>query len=427
MFIPFVRHCLAGMLMLVPLASWAATDTSLPGALSLQEAIARTLKGNPELLVFPAAKRVVEAERLQANFRPNPSIDLTAENFVGPSAARDQQQITLTLSHVIELGGKRAYRFGAADAVMGTVEAEYVIARLDALSEMARRFTDTAQSQAEIELADRAVVLAQSSATSVERRIKAGAASTAERNRAQVVLVRARIDAERTRSDLAARRIALAAMWGEQEANFDTVQADLGQLPTLIPIAPILDQLQQSPAFARFAAERRLREAERKLARAQAVPDLTMALGVRRISLSNDYTLVASLSMPLPVHNRNQGEIAAATAKIEVSDAEREAAHLRMRAVLYGLYQEAVQMRARAAAIKNEAIPQAEQALLLTQRGFDNGRFSFLELADAQRQVLELRSQLIEAYGDAHRLDAEIERLIGQPIATSTPIPGEPR
>ena len=427
MFIPFVRRYLAGMLMLVPLVSLAATDTSPPRSLNLREAIARTLKGNPELLVFPPAKRVVEAERLQANFRPNPSIDLTAENFVGPSAARDQQQITLTLSQVIELGGKRAYRFDAADAAVGTVEAEYVIARLDALSEMARRFTDTAQSQAEIELADRAVALAQSIATSVERRIKAGAASTAERNRAQVVLVRARIDAERARSDLAARRIALAAMWGEQEANFDTVQADLEQLPTLIPIAPILDQLQQSPAFARFAAERRLREAERKLARAQAVPDLTVGLGLRRISLSNDYTLLASLSMPLPANNRNQGEIAAVTAKIEVSDAEREAAHLRMRVVLYGLYQEAVQVRARAAAIKNEATPQAEQALFLTQRGFDNGRFSFLELADARRQVLELRSQLIEAYGDAHRLDAEIERLIGQPIATSTPIPGEPR
>jgi cobalt-zinc-cadmium efflux system outer membrane protein len=427
MLIPFVRHCLAGMLMLVPLVSWAATDTSPPDALSLREAIARTLRGNPELLVFPPAKRVVEAERLQANFRPNPSIDLTAENFVGPSAARDQQQITLTLSQVIELGGKRAYRIGAADAAVGTVEAEYVIARLDALSEMARRFTDTAQSQAEIELADRAVALAQSIATSVERRVKAGAASTAERNRAQVGLVRARIDAERARSNLATRRIALAAMWGEQEANFDTVQADLEQLPTLIPIAPILDQLQQSPAFARFTAERRLHEAERKLARAQAVPDVTVGLGLRRISLSNDYTLVASLSMPLPVYNRNQGEIAAATAKIEVSDAEREAAHLRMRAVLYGLYQEAVQARSRATAIKREATPQAEQALLLTQRGFDNGRFSFLELADAQRQVLELRSQLIEAYGDAHRLDAEIERLIGQSIATSTPIPGESR
>jgi cobalt-zinc-cadmium efflux system outer membrane protein len=216
-------------------------------------------------------------------------------------------------------------------------------------------------------------------------------------------------------------------MWGDQEPNFDTVSADLEQLPTLAPIAPILDQLQQSPAFARFAAERRLREAERKLARAQAVPDLTVGLGLRRLSLNNDYTLVASLSMPLPVYNRNQGEIAAATAKIEVSDAEREAAHLRMRAVLYGLYQEAVQVRVRAAAINNEATPQAEQALVLTQRGFENGRFSFLELTDAQRQVLELRSQFIEACGDAHRLDAEIERLTGQPITTLVSISGEPQ
>ena len=427
MFFSCVRRYLAGMLMLVPLLSWGAPDASTDRTLSLRDAISRTLKGNPDLLVFPPARRVVEAERLQANFRPNPTLDLTAENFVGPAVARDQQQITLTLSQVIELGGKRAYRYGAADAAVGTIEAEYIIARLDALSEMTRRFTDTAQSQAEIELADRAVSLAQRIASSVERRIKAGAASTAERNRAQVVLIRARIDAGRARSDLAARRIALAAMWGDQEANFDTVRADLEQLPMLEPLAPLLDQLQQSPAFARFAAERRLREAERKLARAQAVPDLTVGLGVRRISLSNDYTLVASLSMPLPVYNRNQGDISAATAKIEASDADREAAHLRMRAVLYGLYQETTQVRARASAIINEATPQAEQALVLTQRGFDNGRFSFLELADAQRQVLELRSQFIEACGDSHRLDAEIERLTGQPIAISTSVAGEPQ
>lgn len=419
------RLVVAAFLM-APLASWSLADsTTYTEPLSLREAIARTLKGNPELLVFPAAKRVAEAERLQANFRPNPSLDLTAENFVGSSTAREQQQSTLTLSQLIELGGKRAYRYGAADAAVGTVEAEYVIARLDALAEMTRRFTDTAQSQAEIELADRAVALAQGIAASVERRIKAGAASTAERNRTQVTLIRARIDAERARSELATRRIALAAMWGAPEANFQSVRADLTRLPALAPLAPILEQLQQSPAFARFAAERRLREAERKLARAQAVPDLTVGLGLRRINLNNDYTLVASLSMPLPLYNRNQGEIAAATAKIEVNDAEREAAHLRIRAVLYGLYQEAVQVRARAAVIKDEATPQAEQALILTQRGFDNGRFSFLELADAQRQVLELQSQLIEAYGDAHRLDAEIERLTGQPITPSSAPSGD--
>jgi hypothetical protein len=67
--------------------------------------------------------------------------------------------------------------------------------------ETARRFTDAAKSQAEIELADRAVALARQISQSVERRIRAGAASTAERNRAAVVLVRARIDAQGSRSE----------------------------------------------------------------------------------------------------------------------------------------------------------------------------------------------------------------------------------
>jgi cobalt-zinc-cadmium efflux system outer membrane protein len=420
----FARALLVGALLL-PALCGAGESSQTATSLSLREALARTLQSNPDLRVFSPAKRVAEAERLQANLKPNPEINLTHENFAGKGQAQDEQSTTLTLSQLIELGGKRAYRYGAAEAALGTIEAEYVTARLDALAETARRFTDTAQSQARIALADRAVMLAQESAQSVERRIRAGAASTAERNRAAVALIRARIDAERARAEVDARRIALAAQWGDQQPNFDSVQADLEQLPALSAIGPLLDQLQQSPAFARFAAERRLREAEMKLARAQATPDLTMGLGVRRFSATNDYGLVASLSMPLPFYNRNQGEVAAAGARLEVNEAEREAAHLRIRAVLYGLYQEAAQMRARAAALKEQAIPEAEQALVLTQRGFENGRFSFLELADVQRQVLELRGQAIDAFADAHRLDAEIERLTGQPIVASTPTSGE--
>lgn len=415
----FARALLVGVL-LSPALSTAGETSVAPASLSLREALARALRNNPDLRVFSPAKRIAEAERLQADLKPNPGISLEHENFGSAGQARDEQATTLTLSQVIELGNKRGYRSGAADAAINTVNAEFEIARLDALAETARRFTDLAQSQAHVGLADRAVTLAQAIAKSVERRIRAGAASTAERNRGAVELVKAEIDAQRSRAEVDAKRIALAAMWGEQTADFATVQADLEKLPTLAPIAPLFEQLQQSPDFARFAAERRLRQAEMKLARSQATPDLTVSFGVRRFSATNDYGLVASLSMPLPLNNRNQGEIAAAGARIAVNEAEREAANLRIRAVLYGLYQEAVQTRARATALSEKASPQAEQALVLTQRGFENGRFSFLELADAQRQVLELRSQAIDAFADAHRLDAEIERLTGQPIVVST-------
>lgn len=88
--------------------------------------------------------------------------------------------------------------------------------------------------------------------------------------------------------------------------------------------------------------------------------------------------------------------------------------------MLYGLYQAAMQARRQSEALRGEALTQAEQALTLTQRGFANGRFSFLELADAQRQVLELRGQAITASADAQRIDAEIERLTAQPIIAAT-------
>jgi len=207
-------------------------------------------------------------------------------------------------------------------------------------------------------------------------------------------------------------------MWGDATPDFGEVVADLAQLAELVPFAPLADKLASSPEFLRFAAERRLREAELELARTKRVPDVDVGIGPRRLNEGHDTALVASLSIPLPVFDRNQGGIAAADARIARSDALREAALLRTRRVLFGLYQAAQQARAQAESLKRDAIPQAEEALALTQRGFANGRFSFLELADVQRQVVELRRQVITEQADAHRLDAEIERLTAEPIVS---------
>ena len=418
-----VRRALALSILLISAVTWADVDsTSDSTALTLREALARALERNPDLSVFPITRRAAEAERLQAGLRPNPELGAVFENFAGSgdTSGTNVLEATLSLSQLVELGGKRGYRYDAADAAIGTLSADYAVTRLDVLAETARRYTDLAQSQAEIDLADRAVTLMDAIGGSVERRVRAGAASTAERNRAQVALIRARLDAQRTRAERDARRTALAAMWGDASADFGSISADLEQLPALADLRSLTGQLRDSPTFARFTADRRLREAELKLARAQAVSDLTIGAGLRRLNATDDYALVAELRMPLSIVNRNQGAIAAADARILQSDAERENAFLRVNSILYGLYQETVQARARAVVLRDEAVPQAEQALTLIERGFGNGRFSFLELADAQKQLLELRAQAIAAFADAHRLDAEIERLTGQPVVAAS-------
>ena len=90
-------------------------------------------------------------------------------------------------------------------------------------------------------------------------------------------------------------------------------------------------QNERNPDITRFASQARLREAELRLAQAQARPNLAFSVGVRRLEESSDNALVAGFSMPLPVFDRNQGAIREARVRRAQSDAELQAALTRAR------------------------------------------------------------------------------------------------
>ena len=56
-----------------------------------------------------------------------------------------------------------------------------------------------------------------------------------------------------------------------------------------------------------------------------------------------------------------------------------------------------------------------------TRYGYDRGRFSYLELATAQQELLDLRAAIIDAAADYHRLLAEIERLTNEKLGLEPP------
>lgn len=431
MYFPFARTlCVLLVLGLYPVPSLAASlyPPAQSQALTLSRALAQALESSPELAAFPATKRIAEAEKLQAGLYPNPNLGLELENFAGSGSLRGTQalQSTLTLSQLIPLGGKLDRGMEVANARLGGVAADYAVARLDVLAETARRYTDVAEAQARHALAQRSVKLADNTLQTVKRRVQAGAASSAETSRARVALTRTQLDLQRAAAQLDAARIALAAMWGAPEPGFTQVSADLAKLPLLQAFGQFVTAVQKSPRLQRYAATQRLRKAELRLAKAQAVPNLTLSAGVRRLEYgatrtNPDYGLVASLSLPLPIFDRNQGNIAAAHARIQQSGIKREAAFLRLRTVLYGLYRADQQARARAQTLSREAIPQADKALKLIKRGYARGAFSFLDLLDAQHQVIALQAGVISARADAHRLDAELERLSAQPVVAPLP------
>ena len=70
-----------------------------------------------------------------------------------------------------------------------------------------------------------------------------------------------------------------------------------------------------------------------------------------------------------------------------------------------------------AQSLETTTIPTMEEALRETEYAFERGRYSYLELVDAQREYLAVQSERIDASTLAQLLAAEIERLTNAPLA----------
>jgi len=411
------------------LATTAWADDAVP-PLTLRQAVDAALAGNPALQSFAFEFRVHDARAQQAALRPAPSVAFELENVLGTGETRGTRaaESTFALSQVLELGGKRDARTGAAAAARSVVETERQARQLDVLAEVTRRFITVATRQEEVKLGRRAMELAQRSVDGSERRVNAARSPHAELDRARIALDRAKLAERASAVELDTARKQLAATWGDTDASIagqpiGEIQADLFQLPAVSSYVELTSRLAESPDFLLFASEARLRDAELRLATTLRRPDVTLGGGVRQLQASGDRALVASVSVPLFAKSRAESFVAEARARRDLVDSESRAARVKAEATLYELHRQLERAVSEATALKTDILPRTEEALGETEYAYERGRYSYLELVDAQRESLEVQAALIEAAANAHALKVEIERLTNAPLTD----PGVPR
>jgi cobalt-zinc-cadmium efflux system outer membrane protein len=415
------RACTLLLLAVFCVVATATEFTEPRGELTLAQALESALRRNPELLASRYELTAAQARILQAGLKLNPELGLELENFAGTGALQGVEALetTLSLSQVIELGDKRGLRQSVAASDSDLITVELRARQLDTLAEVTRRFIDVVAAQERTHFAAENSRLAQQTLAAVTARAEAARAPVAEVSRARIGLTRAAIEERQAATDLRTARHALAFAWGSIEPGFSAAKADLFAFTPLQPFTELMAQVERNPDITRFASQARLREAELRLAQAQARPNLAFSLGVRRLEDSSDTALVAGFSMPLPLFDRNQGAIREARVRRVQTDAQLQAALVRARATLYAVYQEMTAARERAESLRNDAVPQAQTALEQTQSGYERGRFSFLELLTAQQELLALRAAAIDAAAGYHRLLVELERITSEPLTTN--------
>ncbi len=349
-----------------------------PTTLTLSEAFARVLSDNPELAAYPYDIRAAEARTLQSGFRPNPRISLDVENIAGSGefSGTDAMEATLALSQVIEMGGKRPLRREVGHFRRQAIEGDYELARLDVLSAAASRYLEVAQTQSLLAFARQVVELTGTAQSIAQQRFDAGSASRAELSRARTDLLKARLAVSNLEVRLANGKRRLASLWGKTSADFTRVAAELFVLAPVPDFASIQMQLEQAPQLQRFFTLARLRQAELDLAIARGRQDVEVGAGVRRVEGSGDTGFVVSFSMPLGVVDHNQGDITAARQDLAKLDLEEKATRVKVFMELRNAFAQLEQARQRVTVLREQILPETQQALTLIQEGYGDGRLS---------------------------------------------------
>lgn len=386
-----------------------SNTASAEPTLTLEEALAAAGASSPSVEASRSGVRAADAQRALAGLRPNPSLDAMTENVAGTGAYNGlrSSEITVGLALPLELGGKRSARIAVADAQLGRAALETVLAQADLRERVTRAYIDAIADQRRAANAREQAGLATEGLRAARVRVASGRASPLEEQRAEVARLNAEGATERADRSAQVAIANLARLTGRT-----ATQLDVGWFDRVEMIGPPRP-LETSSTLAVVAAQADLTTAtaQVRLARSQRVPDITVSAAARRLEASNDIAGVFSLSVPLPFFNTGRAAVDLASAQRQQADANRRLALLDAEQAIASAQAEAANAATTARNATGPALAAAQEAARIARIGYREGKFSQLDLLEAERTLAETRVAAIDALAAYHDAQARLERL----------------
>lgn len=385
------------------------------GMLTLEEAQALALMHNPMLSAYSWEVRAAEARALQAGLRPNPELEVEVEE-VGGGGARsgfDGAETTVQISQRLERSGKAAKRRNAAALDQTLAGWDYKAVRLDVLAQTTGAFIDVLAAQDNLQVTKKLLELSEEQVSAVTQRVQAGKDAPLEQNKAEVLLSQVRIEHTNAAHRLQNARRQLAACWNRQEPAFTAAEGRLEDITPIPTFGELAGQLTRNPDIARWADEVDRARAQEKLERANGKQDWTVSAGMQRFNESDDNAVVFGVSIPLPIFDRNQGNIAAARYTTRKIEQQQKAASARIHAELSEAYQALAASADEAQETKQNILKNAEWTFEAAQESYKQGKSDYLSVLDAQRTLIDAETQYIRSLTEFHKAWTDVERLTG--------------
>ena len=409
------------MVFWLPLTLFAQTSSMVsPDYVSLETATEQFLRKNLAVEAARLEIGVAEAERIGARFRPRPGITISAENLrlSGETPANRLHEYGLLVAQPIELGNRKALRMEVAEKTVSVSEAR--------LTEVLRRqLYDLKRTYYESVLARVLLGIEQENRDNFEGLVKFNTVRFEEGYIAQGDLLKVRL--ERTKFDfavanaeLALRRAKIRLLESIGERDFErAVRVDISNRLEVPAVELNLMQLKETalvnrPEVKVAEAEVALAQSTIKLERSRAKGEITPYAGFKRVGVDN--TLLAGVTVPLPIGNRNQSGIARAEAAQKVAQTSLSFARNRTLAEVDAAYRAYETAREQVKAYEAGLLQQADESREIQLAAYQEGATELITLIEAQRTRTEVRANYYRAIFDYHVSIFQLELATGTDI-----------
>jgi len=427
---PSVVRVLIVALVLAASAAPSAHAQSPPdGRATVEELVARAIAENPEILAARADAEAARGRLLQAGLRPNPMLELG-----GQKALTSDNNVSVGLTLPLDLNRRKEGRVGVAEREVEMKRAQVVDRERRLRAEVRMKAADLLAARRELDVADELLRVNREALALVGERARRGAVPALEES---LLLVEVnRLDANRrmvaSRVEVFTFQLKALTAWPAEDPL--TLQGDLTTRPStpdrVVGLATALDErsdLRVAQADAAMARAKILKEQadgrwdasvsvsyQRQDTGFGGLSGITDRGGTRPIQEVFNY-FGGSVTITLPVRNRNQGNVAAARAEVIAADRRIQLAALTIRQEVgaaftqYEAAQRSLEIYARG--VRDVS----RQNLDVVRQSYELGRGSLLDVIAEQRRYIEIEMGYTDVLKQVYTAAVEIERAVGTP------------
>jgi len=379
-------------------------------ALTLVDLVEFAMESNPTLMQATAAMQAAEGRYVQAGLYPNPAIAYQGAD-IGLDGTSGQQG--MGVSQEIVTSNKRIWAMAVAEAEIQQAQLAWESQRRHVVNGIRSGYYDVLLAQRTIDVNKELVRIGKRGVELAKRRLEARQISKAEVLQIQIEAQMADLSLNQANNhhDAAWRR--LTAVLGRPDMQPEPLAGEVDKDLPQFDWRETLDiLLTQSPELAEaFAAVQRARN-DLALQCAERFPNFEVATGVK-YDESARFTLAdVEISVPIPVFNRNQGNIMAAQSNLAAAQNEVRRLELQLRDRLAEAFEQYANASRQVEAYSGSIVPNAEESLRLANIGYQAGHFSYLTLLTAQRTYFGVSLEYLESLKVFWARSVELEGML---------------